>query len=78
MIQNVETQLYLVSIRLQYNFAIEDLTIRFEMLSSNISRILTTWYAFLHSFVRGIPIWSLKQTPVDAMLESFKKLYPNT
>ena len=38
----------------------------------NISRILLTWYNFLQSYLKGIPIRLSKQTVLDKMPECFK------
>ena len=52
----------MITIQDYHNFLIEYLTIRFEMQSSNINRILITWYDVSYCYLRGILIWPSKQT----------------
>ncbi|XP_012564728.2 uncharacterized protein LOC105849002 [Hydra vulgaris] len=59
-ILNVEEEFFMVLIRLRCAFPIEDLAIRFNISSSTTSRILITWYDFLHIKFRSIPIWPTK------------------
>ena len=73
-----EDEFFLVLARLRGGFPIEDLAIRINMSTSNVSRILITWYDFLHIKLRALPIWASKQTIVDSMPKCFKDQYPHT
>ena len=52
-----EEEFFMTLTRLRCAFPIEDLGIRFNMSTSNISRILVTWIDFLHTHLRILPIW---------------------
>jgi hypothetical protein len=75
---NVDEEFFLVLIRLRCAFPVEDLGVRFNISSSSISRILITWYDFLHIQFRALPNWSSKKIVVETMPNCFKELYPNT
>ena len=75
---SVEEELFLVLVRLRGNYPLEDLAVRYNMSTSNISRILITWYDFLHTQFRQIPIWGTRETINKTMPKCFKMLYPNT
>ncbi|XP_065658624.1 uncharacterized protein LOC136083146 [Hydra vulgaris] len=77
-ILNVEEEFFMVLIRLRCAFPIEDLAIRFNISSSTTSRILITWYDFLHIKFRSIPIWPTKKLVNETMPSCFKDVYPNT
>ena len=64
--------------RLRCAFPLEDLGVRFNMSTSNVSRILITWYDCLHIQLRALPIWATKQTVIETMPKCFKDLYPKT
>ena len=48
------------------------------MSTSSVSRILITWIDFLHTKLRGLPIWSSRESVNDGMPKTFKELYPTT
>ena len=73
-----EEEFFMTLTRLRCAFPIEDLGIRFNMSTSNISRILVTWIDFLHTRLRILPIWASKKTVIDTMPKCFKELYPAT
>ena len=75
---NVEEEFFMVLVRLRCAFPIEDLAIRFNISSSTTSRILITWYDFLHIKFRSIPIWPTKKLVNETMPSCFKDVYPNT
>ncbi|XP_065662595.1 uncharacterized protein LOC136085234 [Hydra vulgaris] len=75
-ILNVEEEFFMVLIRLRCAFPIEDLAIRFNISSSTTSRILITWYDFLHIKFKSIPIWPTKKLVNET--SCFKDVYPNT
>ena len=64
--------------RLRCGFLIEDIGVRFNMSTSSVSRILITWIDFLHTKLRGLPIWSSRESVNDGMPKTFKELYPTT
>ena len=72
---SIEEEFFLVLTRLKCAFPIEDFSVRFNMSTSNFSRILFTWFHFLHIKFRALPIWATKQTVEDTC---FKDLYPKT
>ncbi len=73
-----EEEFFLLLVRLRNAFPLEDLSIRFGISTSHISRILITWIDFLHAQFRQLPIWASKQTVLETMPKSFQKLYPKT
>ena len=48
------------------------------MSTSNVSRILITWFDFLHTQLRALPIWASRKTVDDTMPKCFRGLYPKT
>ena len=74
----VEEEFFMVLTRLRCAFPLEDLGVRFNMSTSNVSRILITWYDCLHIQLRALPIWATKQTVTETMPKCFKDLYPKT
>ena len=56
---------------------IEDLSVRFNISTSRISRIIITWIEFPHSKLRALPIWSQRKTIDEFMANNFKELYPS-
>ena len=48
------------------------------MSTSNISRILVTWFDFLHSQFRMLPIWASKKYVERTIPKQFKEAYPTT
>ena len=55
-----------------------DLSVRFNLSSSSISRISITWIDFLHSQLRMLPIWVSRETAVKTIPYCFKSKYPTT
>lgn len=51
---------------------------RASVFQSQISRILNTWVDFLHSRLRGYPIWPTRESVNNIMPTAFKELYPTT
>ena len=73
-----EELFFLVLVRLRGGYRIEDMSIRFNMSPSNISRILITWYDFLHTQLRSLAIWATRQTVDETMPKCFQTIYPKT
>ena len=73
-----EEEFFLVLVRLRGNFPIEDTAIRFNMSTSNISRILIAWFDFLHTQLRSLSIWATRDTVNDTMPKCFRNVYPKT
>ena len=48
------------------------------MSTSNTSRILVTWFDFLHSQFRMLPIWASKKYVAGTMPKQFNEAYPTT
>ena len=55
-----------------------DLATRAGVSQSQISRIFVTWVDFLHSRLRGYPIWPTRESVDITMPTAFKELYPTT
>ena len=72
------TYLYWNFIQLRGNYPLKDLSTRYNMSATHISRILITWYDFLHTKFRKLPIWATRKSIDDTMPKSFKMLYPKT
>ena len=62
--RTVEEEFFLTWVRLSCAFPVQDLSVRFNLSSSSISRILSTWIDFLHSPFRMLPIRASKETVV--------------
>ena len=75
---STEEEFFLVLVRLRGNYPLEDLSVRFNMSDSNVSRILITWYDFLHTQLRGLPIWASRKTVDSTMPPCFQVTYPKT
>ena len=75
---NPEEEFFLTLTRLRCGFPIMDLAIRVNMYTSNISRILMTWFDFLHSQFRMLPIWASKKYVEGTMPKQFNEAYPTT
>ena len=75
---SAEDEFFLVLVRLRCAFPIEDLSVRFDISTSNLSRILITWIDFLHAQVRMLPVWASKETVIETMPKCFKDAYPTT
>ena len=73
-----DDEFFMVMTRLRCALPIMDLHIRFHMSTTNISRILVTWYDFLHSQFRMLPIWASKKYILDTMPKQFREAYPYT
>ena len=73
---STEEEFFLVLVRLRGNYPVEDLDVRFNMSDSNISRILITWYDFLHTQLRALPVWASRKTVDSTMPKCFKETYP--
>jgi len=73
-----DEEFFLTLVRLKCAFPIEDLSVRFHLSSSSISRIIITWIDFLHSQFRMLPIWASKETVNKTMPNCFKEKYHTT
>lgn len=73
-----EDEFFITLVRLRVGLPILDLAIRINMSESNVSRILITWFDFLHIKLRSLPIWATKETVQKTMPKCFKELYPKT
>ena len=70
---NPEEEFFLTLTRLRCGFPIMDVAIRFNMSTGNISRILVTWFDFLHSQFRMLPIWASKNTSREPCRNNLRK-----
>ena len=61
----------MVLTRLRFAFPIEDIGVRFNMSTNNVSRILITWIDFIHSQLSALPIWASKETVIETMAKCF-------
>ena len=73
-----QEKLFLTLVQLCCGFQIEDLSVRFNISTSTISRIIITWIDFLYSRLEPLPIWSQRKTIDEFMPKALKELYPST
>ena len=73
-----EHEFFLVLVRLRLGLLEEDLAYRFHLSQSHISRICITWFDFLHSYFRMLPIWPSRSCIDDTMPKCFREIYPTT
>ena len=73
-----EDEFFIVLVRLRLGFPEEDLAYQFCISQSHISRICITWFDFLHSYFRMLPIWPSHSCINDTMPKCFKEMYPST
>ena len=64
--------------RVKQGFPIEDLTVRFKVSPSTVSRVFLTWANFLYFMLGQIPIWPTKVQVKANLPDCFKLTYPNT
>ena len=73
-----QEELFPMLVRLRCGLLIEGLSVRFNISTSSIKRIITTWIDFLHFRLRALTIWSQRKTTDEFMPKDFKELYPST
>ena len=73
-----QEEVFLTLVRLRCGLPIKDLSVRFNISNSTISRTIITWIDFLHSKLRALSIWSQRKTIDEFMPKAFKELYPST
>ncbi|CAG2223584.1 unnamed protein product [Mytilus edulis] len=64
--------------RLRCGFLTEDLSVRFNIHASTVSRKIITWTNYLYFILGGINIWPSRSKIMEHMPQDFKLLYPNT
>ena len=55
-----------------------DLTFRFQISQSTVSRIVITWINFIYYNFKDISLWPCKQQVNHFMAQLFKEFYPIT
>ena len=73
-----EEELFLCLVRLRLGLLERDLANRFNISTSQVSRIWVTWLDFLYRRLRSIPIWPSQSYVRETSPPSFKESYPNT
>ena len=71
-------EFFLVLCRLRCALLINDLSYRFGISQSTVSRMFTTWINFLYFKFKDINLWPSRQKINDYMPQSFKTSYPTT
>ena len=56
----------------------QDLANHFEISTSSVSRIFTTWINFCFHRLGSLPCWPDRTTILNIMPAAFKELYPGT
>ena len=69
---------FLVLCRLRCGLLEMDLSFRFQISQSTVSRIIITWINFLFFKFKDIPIWPCRQQVNHFMPQLFKEFYPTT
>ena len=64
--------------RLRLGLKEVDLSYRFQVAQSTVSRICNTWIAFLFYKFKEIPLWPTRDTVDHHMPTSFRSMYPKT
>lgn len=64
--------------RLKCGFLAEDLSVRFNIHRSSVSRKIITWANYLYFLLGSINIWPNRETILKHMPQDFKRLYPKT
>ena len=71
-------EFFLVLCRLRCGLLEMDLSFRFQISQSTVSRIIITWINFLFFKFKDIPIWPCRQQVNHFMPQLFKEFYPTT
>ncbi|VDH89218.1 Hypothetical predicted protein [Mytilus galloprovincialis] len=71
-------ELFMFLCRLRCGFLTEDLSVRFNIHASTVSRKIITWTNYLYFILGGINIWPSRGKIMEHMPQDFKLLYPNT
>lgn len=74
---SVEDEFLLVMMKLRMGLTNMDLTIRFNISESTVSKILITWINFLYVRLGQLKIWPHRNIIINNMPNSFKEMYPN-
>ena len=73
-----EEELFLCLVRVRLGLLERDLANRFNISTSQVSRIWVTWLDVLYRRLRSIPIWPSQSYVRETSPPSFKESYPNT
>ncbi|XP_071173225.1 uncharacterized protein [Mytilus edulis] len=71
-------ELFMFLCRLRCGFLTEDLSVRFNIHASTVSRKIITWTNYLYFILGGINIWPSRGKIMEHMPQDFKLLYPST
>ena len=71
-------EFFMVLVRLRLGSLEQDLSDRFDISCSTVSRIFTTWINFLYLKLKEIPLWPPQEVIQGSMPKSFSGMYPNT
>ncbi|CAC5376444.1 unnamed protein product [Mytilus coruscus] len=71
-------ELFMFLCRLKCGFLTEDLSVRFNIHASTVSRKIITWTNYLYFVLGSINIWPSRGKVMEHMPQDFQLLYPNT
>lgn len=71
-------QLFMFLCRVKLGLFEQDLSVRFNISVSTVSRILITWANFLYVMLGSLPVWPSMTAVRSRMPDRFKQLYPDT
>ena len=71
-------ELFMFLCRIRLGLGEQDLSIRFNVSVSTVSRKIIAWANLLYLVLGHIPIWLSKDTIANLMPQTFKDLYPHT
>ena len=71
-------ELFLTLVRLRLNLKEHDLSRRFDISLSSVSRVFITWINFMYLRLGMLSIWPDRDTITDTMPAAFKERYPKT
>lgn len=71
-------EFFLVLVRLRLGLLEQDLAYRFNISSTTVSRIFSTWINFLFIKLQEIPLWPPREVVRAGLPKAFRELYPTT
>ena len=71
-------EFFLTLCRLRLGLREQDLSYRFKISQSTVSRIITTWINFLFHKFKEVPIWPSREVVDNFMPDCFRSMYPRT
>lgn len=71
-------QFFMFLIKIRLGLYQQDITVRFGVSQSTVSRIIITWANFIYFQLGSLPIWPIREQVNTHMPECFKAKYPRT